>query len=415
LSGARIFDGVASKLIEGRSVLVSGNRIQEMVPAGQRVADAQIIDCAGKTIMPGLIDSHWHSLLAGISKVVAMTADVPYVHLIAAKEAERTILRGFTTVRDVGGPSFALKRAIDENKIPGPRIFPSGAMISQTSGHGDFRLRSELPHTSVSPLSATEAAGISAIADGVPEVLRRTREQLMLGASQIKVMAGGGITSEFDPLDSLQYSEPELRAAVGAATDWGTYVCVHVYTSAGIRRALDCGVRCIEHGQLADEDAVRRIVDADAWWSIQPFLNDEDSNPRSGPRAQADGEAVAAGTVRAFELAQKHKAKLAWGTDILFNPQKTSTQGKQLAKLSRWFDTAEVLRLATGRAGELAGLSGPRNPYPGPLGVIRAGALADILVLDGNPLENISLIADPEGTMKLIMKDGRIYKNALSS
>lgn len=415
LSNSRIFDARGNGLIEGQNVLIRGGMIEALVPAGETVTDAELIDCGGRTLMPGLIDAHWHTLLAGIPQLVAFTADVPYVHLVAAQEAERTILRGFTTVRDVGGPSFSIKRAIDEQRIAGPRIFPSGAMISQTSGHGDFRQRSDLPRSPQSNLSAAESSGIAAIADGEAEVLRRVREQLMLGASQIKIMAGGGVTSHFDPLDSMQYQEPEIRAAVNAAADWGTYVCAHVYTSAGIQRALACGVKSIEHGQLADEDTVRRMADADAWWSLQPFLADEDSNPASSPEQKAQQQLIAEGTVRSFELGQKHKVKMAWGTDILFNPPGTAAQGKMLAKIARWFDNADVLRLATSRNAELLGLSGLRNPYPGALGVIEANALADIIVLDGNPLEDISLIADPDKNMKLIMKDGRIYKNALGA
>lgn len=415
LTNAAIFDGTGAKLLEGQGVLVEGRRIKGLVAAADTVADAEVIDCGGGTLMPGMIDAHWHSILAGIPQLVAMTADVPYVHLVAAQEAERTVLRGFTTVRDVGGPSFALKRAIDEGRVAGPRIYPSGAMISQTSGHGDFRMRTDLPRTPQSDLNIAEQAGISAIADGEAEVLRRVREQLMLGASQIKIMGGGGVSSVYDPIDTLQYTEAEMKAAVAAASDWGTYVCIHTYTSAAIQRALASGIKSIEHGQLADEETVKRMVDADAWWSIQPFLADEDANPKSSPEQRAQQEQVSEGTVRAIELGRKHKVKMALGTDILFSPAGTSTQGKQLAKFARWYDNAEVLRLLTSGNADLAGLSGPRNPYPGKLGRIEAGAHADILVLDGNPLDDISLIADPDRTMKLVMKDGRIFKNTLSA
>ena len=415
LKNVKVFDGKSAAYLEGRDVLVSGNRIEDLVGQGETVADAEIIDCGGRTLMPGLIDAHWHTILAGINQVAAMTADVAYVHLVAAQEAERTLMRGFTTVRDVGGPSFALKRAIDEGRMAGPRIYPSGAMISQTSGHGDFRMRTDLPRSTQSNLSATEVSGISALADGVPEVLRRAREQLMLGASQLKIMAGGGVTSVFDPLDSLQFTEAEMRAAVDAASDWGTYVCAHVYTSAGIRRALDCGVKSIEHGQLADEDTVRRMADAGVWWSLQPFLADEDSNPGSTPEQQQKRLEVSQGTVRAFELGKKHGVNMAWGTDILFNPKGTAAQGRHLAKIARWFDNHEVLSLATGRNAELLALSGPRNPYQGKLGVIEAGAMADLLVVEGDPLQDISVVADPDNTMKLIMKDGRIHKNTLGA
>lgn len=413
LRGGRIFDGVSNQLDEGHDVLVAGNRM-DLIPTGQDVGDARVIDCAGHVIMPGMIDAHWHSILAAVPLNEAMTADITYIYLLAAQEAERTLMRGFTTVRDVGGPSFALKRAIDENRVMGPRIFPSGAMISQTSGHGDFRRRSELPRTALCSLSAAEVAGISAIADGVPEILRRVREQLMLGASQIKIMAGGGVSSMFDPLDSVQYTEEEMRAAVTAATDWGTYVCAHVYTSAGIRRALSCGVKSIEHGQLADEETVRRIADAGAWWSLQPFLADEDANPKATAAQRAQQQEIAAGTMRAFELGQKYNVNMAWGTDVLFNPAGALTQGKQLSKLARWFENVDVLRLGTSRNAGLLGLSGSRNPYPGALGVIQPGALADILVVDGNPLEAPSLIADPHRNMKIIMKDGQIYKNTMA-
>lgn len=414
LRNVKIFDGTNSKLFEGQDVLVEGKLIKALVASGESVTDADIIDCGGRVLMPGMIDAHWHTILAGISQMAAMTADIPYVHLVAAQEAERTVLRGFTTVRDVGGPSFALKRAIDEGRIAGPRIYPSGAMISQTSGHGDFRMRTDLPRSPQSDLSVAEQAGISAIADGEAEVLRRVREQLMLGASQIKIMGGGGVASSYDPIDALQYSESEMRAAVSAATDWGTYVCIHAYTSEAIQRALACGVKSIEHGQLADENTVKRMADVDAWWSIQPFLADEDSNAYPSPEQQAQQQKIAEGTARAVELGRKHKVKIALGTDILFNPKGTATQGKQLAKFGHWYDNADVLRLLTSGNAELAAMSGARNPYPAKLGRIEPDAFADILVVDGNPLEDLSVIANPERSMKLIMKDGRIHKNTLS-
>ncbi|MGE4373671.1 MAG: amidohydrolase family protein [Xanthobacter sp.] len=419
LTNARIFDGVEGRLIEGRDVLVEQDRIADLPAAGEGAAETlqnvEVIDCGGRTIMPGLIDSHWHALLAAVPQTVAMTADIPFLHLVAAEEAGKTLMRGFTTVRDVGGPAFALKRAIDEKRLPGPRIFPSGAMITQTGGHGDFRSRNELPHSFEMGLSVSERAGIASIADGADQALRSTREQLLLGASQIKVMLGGGVSSLHDPLDSIQFTPAEIRAAVQAAADWGTYVCAHVYMSGGINRAIDHGVKCIEHGQLADEETARRIAGEGIWWSIQPFLSDLDANPKSLPEQQLQQKQIAEGTVRCFEWGQKFKAKMAWGTDILFNPAGTRGQGRQLAKIASWFGAAETLRMATSHSGELLKLSGPRNPYPGDLGVIRRGAWADLLVVDGDPLENIDLIGDPERNMKLIMKGGQIFKNTLAA
>lgn len=409
----KIFDGTNARLLEGKNVLVEGDRIKGMPASSETVPEVQIIDCGGRTLMPGMIDAHWHSILAGISQAAAMTADIPYVHLIAAQEAERTLLRGFTTIRDVGGPSFALKRAIDEGGVTGPRIYPSGAMISQTSGHGDFRMRTDLPRSSQNDLSLAEKAGISAIADGEAEVLRRVREQLMLGASQIKIMGGGGVSSSFDPIDSLQYTQAEMKAAVSAAADWGTYVCIHAYTSDAVRRALDCGVKSIEHGQLVDEDVVRLMAEKDAWWSIQPFLADEDANYKSSPEQVAQQQQIAEGTVHAIELGRKYQVKMALGTDILFSPKGTATQGRQLAKFARWYDSVDVLRMLTSGNANLVALSGMRNPYPAKLGRIEAGCYADLLIVDGDPIKDISLIADPDRTFMLVMKDGRIHKNIL--
>ena len=414
LSNVRIFDGLSDALIEGRNVLVSGGRIKALVPLAEDVADADIVDCGNRVLMPGLIDAHWHSLLCAIPMQTAMTAQVPYVHLVAAAESEKTLMRGFTTVRDVGGPAFALKRAIDGGKAIGPRIYPAGAMITQTSGHGDFRLPYEIPASDQTNLSHAEEAGISSIANGVPQVLNRVREQLMLGASQIKIMTGGGVSSQYDPIPSLQFTPEEIRAAVQATRDWGTYVCAHVYTAEGIRRSIENGVACIEHGQLADEETVRMIIDTGTWWSIQPFLADEDSNPQGTEQQRQDQRNIAEGTVRCFEWAERFNIeRMVWGTDILFNPAKTNSQGRQLAKLAEWFSPATVLKMATSRTGELLQLSGERNPYRGRIGVIEAGAFADMLLIDGNPLEDISLIADPDN-MAVIMKDGRFFKNTLA-
>lgn len=413
LTNASIFDGLNDKLISGKNILIKSDKIEAFLDIDATVDDATIIDCQGMVAMPGLIDAHWHTMLAAMPMNVAMTADIGYLYLIAAQEAEQTLLRGFTTVRDVGGPSFALKRAIDEGRFVGPRIFPSGAMISQTSGHGDFRMRTDIPRSNQSELSPSEKAGISIIADGADEVLRRTREQLMLGASQIKIMVGGGVSSFYDPLDSIQFTAGEIQAAVQAASDWGTYVCAHVYTSAGINRALDNGVQCIEHGQLADEDTIRRIADEGVWWSLQPFLADSDSNPQSVPEQRAQQIRIAKGTVRCFELGQKYNAKIAWGTDILFNPKGTATQTHQLAKSAKWFGNYEILKMATSTNAQLLKMSGERAPYRGEIGVIQPNAYADILLVAGNPLEDITLISNPEKNFRLIIKDGRICKNTL--
>lgn len=412
LTNLRFFDGNTLAMQDGRDILIVDGRIAALLAAGDGPEEAERIDCGGRAVIPGLIDCHWHATLVGVSQIAAMTADIGFVHLVSGQEAGATLRRGFTTVRDTGGPVFGLKLAIDRGVIEGPRIFPSGAMLSQTSGHGDFRLLHQLPRRP-DDLDYTETAGVTAIADGRDEVLRRTREQLMRGATQVKIMAGGGVSSPYDPLDAIQYLEEEMAAAVEAAADWGTYVCAHVYTPDAIARCLRAGVRSIEHGQLADTAAIRMMRDEGAWWSIQPFLDDEDSNPRSDPIQRAMQIEVASGTARAFEEGRAEGVSMAFGTDILLNPGGSGSQGRQLAKLTRFMPPLEALRMATGRAGDLLALSGPRDPYGGRLGVISDGALADLLVVDGDPETGLNWLDEPESNLRLIMKGGRIHKDIL--
>lgn len=410
LTNLRFFDGTRLVLHDGIDILIQDGKIAALPARGQGPEEAELIDCGGRTVVPGLIDTHWHTTLVAVSQLAAMTQDIGFVHLMAGREAGATLLRGFTTVRDVGGPSFGLKAAVDRGVVAGPRIFPAGAIISQTSGHGDFRLQNTLPMMPIDQPDYATKVGVSALADGVPEVLRRTREQLMKGASQIKIAAGGGVASKYDPLESLQFTEAEMAAAVDAASDWGTYVCAHVYTSPGIQRCIKAGVKSIEHGQLADEDTVRMMADNDIWWSIQPFLADEDANKYDDPKAIAAQKAVAEGTMRAFEWADKHKVNWAFGTDILYSGG--ASQGRQLAKLARFMTPLEALHRATGAAGALLALSGARAPYDGRLGVIEAGALADLLVIDGDTETSLDWLSDTD-TLRLIMKGGQLFKNTL--
>ena len=321
-------------------------------------------------------------------------------------------MRGFTTVRDVGGPAFGLKAAIDGGLIAGPRIYPSGAMITVTSGHGDFRQLSELPRTIGGMLSRMEQIGGSMVADSPDEVRVRVREQLMQGASQIKLTAGGGVSSPFSPIDVTTFTEPELQAAVEAAENWGTYVTVHAFTPAAIRRAIAAGVRCIEHGFLMDDATAKLIAEKGIWLSLQPLPEELKQGFPVGSVQRAKADEVWPGIARAYELAKKYKIKTAWGTDVLFSQALAQKQGAILASLVRWYSPAEALAMATATNAELLALSGNRNPYPGKLGVVEQGALADLLLVDGNPLENINLIADPAKNFKVIMKDGRVYKNA---
>ena len=409
----RIFDGNGASLSAPSNVLIKGNIIEristEPIAAEPGVT---VIAGNGRTLMPGLIDAHWHAMLIRPNPAQAIVGDVGYNNIAAGVEATDTLMRGFTTVRDVGGPVFGLKAAIDGGLIAGPRIYPSGAMITVTSGHGDFRQLSELPRTIGGMLSRMEQIGGSMVADSPDEVRVRVREQLMQGASQIKLTAGGGVSSPFSPLDVSTFTEPELRAAVEAAENWGTYVTVHAFTPMAIQRAIAAGVKCIEHGFLMDDATANLIAEKGIWLSLQPLPEElrQGFPPGSVQRAKADE--VWPGIARTYELAKKYKIKTAWGSDVLFSQALAQQQGAILASLVRWYSPAEALATATRTNAELLALSGKRSPYAGKLGVVEQGALADLLLVEGNPLENIKLIADPAKNFKVIMKGGRIYKDA---
>lgn len=415
----RIFDGTSEQLSAPSNVLVVGNKIQTISTASiPALAEGSVtrINGEGRVLMPGLIDAHTHLVMETTPAEQLLSPDTSPETVFQTAEANATamLMRGFTSARDMAGPVFELKRAIDQGAVVGPRIWPSGAMISQTSGHGDFRSLKELPRTASSPLSRAEQYGVGAIADGVDEVLRKTREQLMQGASQIKLAAGGGVASDYDPIDVSQYTEAEFKAAVDAAENWNTYVAVHAYTPRAIQTAIRAGVKSIEHGQLMDEETAQLMAEQGTWLSIQPFLDDEDANPYpEGSENRANQLKVSVGTDNAYGLAKKYNLKTAWGTDNLYSSQGAARRGAKLAKMVRWYTPAEVLRMATSTNAELLAMSGLRNPYPGKLGVVAEGALADLLLVNGNPLENIQLIEDPAQNFVVIMKDGKVYQNLL--
>jgi len=410
-----VFDGANEQRIENAFVLVRRNLIAEVSTEPLTIEGARIIDGKGRTLMPGLIDMHWHSAYANIPMQVGLVSEHAYHLLIGAKGNEKALLRGFTTVRDVGGNVFALAKLTDTGIYDGPRIFASGPAISQTSGHTDFRPSTAVPADPDMPLVYMERIGHVMVADGVPDVLKRTREALRMGASQIKINSGGGVSSSFDPLDVTQFTFEETKAAVDAAADWNTYVATHTFTDKATRRALEAGVISIEHGHLLSEKTLRLMKKKGAYLSMQPILDDEDAIQfPEGSFSREKYVTVTEGTDNVYRLARKLGVKIVFGTDTLFDPALAAKQGGQLAKLGRWFSPVEVLRQATSTAGELLAHSGPRSPYPdGPLGVIQEGAYADLILVDGNPLEDLALVGTPEESFDLIMKDGVIYKNTL--
>jgi len=414
-ANVRIYNGSSAQLSAPKNVLVTGNLIGSITPAAEQVAADNVltrIDAEGRTLMPGLIDAHTHLMFATLPQMDMLTSDIGYVNVAAVKAAREMLLRGFTSVRDLGGPVFGLKRGIDRGLAVGPRIWPSGAFISQTGGHGDFRLPNELP-AAPGAFSYSERVGAAAIADSADMVRLRAREQLALGASQIKLMAGGGISSSYDPLDVTQYTLEELRAAVMAAENWGTYVTVHAYTPQAVRQAIAAGVKCIDHGQLLDDATAREMAEKGIWWSLQPFMDDGRSSFAAGTPNRRKQEQMWAGTDKAYQLAKKYGIKTAFGTDALFSSAAAASQGADLIKLQRWYSNAEILHMATAGNANLLALSGLRSPYIGKLGVVEEGALADLLLVDGDPLLDLTLLARPETSLLMIMKDGVIYKNIL--
>jgi len=374
-----VFDSKAGVLTEPSQVLVKDGLIDSITPgmaAPQGMEGATVIDGTGRTLIPGLIDAHAHMMFATMPVNEALMADLGFMAIHAGKSAKEMVLRGFTTVRDAGGPIFGLKRAIDAGDVIGPRIYPSGAFISQSGGHGDFRLPYETPRGVCGHLTHIEIISAVVVADGVPEVLRGVREQLLHGASQIKVMAGGGTASNYDPIDVAEYTLEEIRAAVDVAENFGTYVMVHAYTSRAVRQALEAGVRCIDHGQLVDEATVELMAKKDAWWSLQPFLNDADMIPEPNPINLQKELKVAKGTDRAYALAKKHGVRVAWGTDTLFSPDLATRQGEQLAKMVRWYSPAEVLTMATYTNAQLLDLHGGHQHEKDPRTSMVTGCLA---------------------------------------
>ncbi len=411
-TNVRVFDGKSETLSPPTNVLVRGNVIAA-IGADVKSPSATVVNGAGRTLMPGLIDNHVHITMSAWTQEEALADGVTSADLEvrAAKESEAMLMRGFTAVRDLGGPAFGLKAGIDAGRYKGPRIWPSGPMISQTAGHGDSRLPSERSRVFFGERGRAENLGVSYVADGRPEVLAATREALRFGASQIKVHAGGGAATAYDPLDVSQYTFDELKAAVEAADDWNTYVTVHAYTVRSVRRAIDAGVKSIEHGQLLDEPTMKLMANKGIWLSLQVL----DPAPPTAPQnVREKKQEVVDGTDFAYRMAKKYKVKLAWGTDFLFNPAQNANQNRDMLKLRKWFTPAEILKMVTHDNAELLALSGPRSPYKGKLGVVETGALADLLLVNGDPIANLDLVGDPAKNFVVIMKDGQIYKNMLS-
>jgi len=451
-----IFDGKSEKLLEGQDVLVVNNLIKKVakdIPTSgtyeidsktggvtkktvsfggaqgytvytaggkagteKKQVKVNVIDGGGRTLMPGLTDAHWHVIYAGLHSLDELrTEEIDYIHARMIKEAGNTLMRGFTTVRDVGGGGFGLKKALDEGVFPGPRILPSGTHLGITGGHADYTESWHPPRRFGGEMDRYEQIESFRKIAGVPDMLDAVRFNLKRGASQIKILMGGGVASTYDPLDVNEFTFEEVKAAVDVATNWGTYVTVHIYTSEGIKKAIKAGVKGIEHGHLMDEEVAKMMADKGVWLGIQPFSSDMPGAEEAlGPDKFKKFLEMANGFPKTMDFVKKYGIKLSFGTDLSFTPEHNGTQANALAAFSKWLSNYELLKLATSQNAEYFELSGERHPYKqGPLGVIKEGAYADILLVDGNPLDDVSILGDDGKNIPLIMKDGKIYKNAL--
>lgn len=415
IRGARIFDGTSDDLKIGLDVLVRDGMI---VQVGESLsdADATVVDADGRTLTPGMTDAHVHIMWNDTIENLIYASPHEYAGAMAAQSAERMLMRGFTTVRDMGGPSFGLKRAIDGGVVPGPRILPSGFFVSQTSGHGDFdsRMNYLSPHFT-NQIDPAYLRGWTIVADGVPEVQKATREILRYGASQIKIMGSGSITGAHDPLDVTEYTREELSAIVQAAKNWGTYATIHAYTDVAIFNAIKAGVRSIEHGLFASETTMQMMKEADIFFSTQ-FLSFSVGPEQAGMTGSSVPKYLEAqaGATNGYERSKALGLKMAFGTDILGTIDLGPFQSQEFSARTAYYEPVEILRQATSLNAELFERSGRRHPYlDGPLGVIKEGAYGDLLLVNGNPLEDISLLAEPENGLGFIMKGGKIFKDTL--
>ena len=405
LSNARVLDTRAGELLEDRYVRIQDGLIVEVGKQVPDTANGENIDVGGCVVMPGLCDAHVH-VTATTANLAAMRHWSPaYVTARAAKILEGMLMRGFTTVRDGGGADWGITKAIDEGYINGPRVFFCGHALSQTGGHGDMRGSGD---DSVG--FTFTGAGIGLVCDGVSEMRRTCREEIRRGAHHIKLMVSGGVASPTDRIDSTQFSEEEIRAAVEEAEAANLYVMVHAYTARAINRSLKYGVRSIEHGNLLDESSVELFLETDAFLvptlSTYQALADEGVAGGLPPELHDKIFDVLDAGKNALELAYRGGVKLVYGTDLLGDMHRR--QLDEFAIRGEIIPSVDILRSATCNAADLLQRTGE-------LGEVIPGAHADLLVVDGNPLEDLSVMTNPEKNLRIIMKDGKIYKNTLNS
>ncbi|CUH48995.1 putative chlorohydrolase/aminohydrolase [Ruegeria atlantica] len=414
-TNVNIFDGVSETLIENGSVLVEGNLIKSVSADVMDVPDAFTVDGEGRTLMPGLIDMHSHLCFRNGMLEFRGDYDQMAAGAYTATAMQDYLDQGFTTARDAGCNILGVAKAVNNNIVPGPRLFPSGAFLSQTGGHGDTGNFNDR----MGDQDKLEAAQVSYIVDGVDEVTKAARHNLRAGATQIKIMAGGGVASEFDPLHMTQFSLEEMEAIVGVAEDYGTYVLAHAYHDNSVNRAIDAGVRVIEHNFLVSEETIIRMKEEGVALSVQSVIAFEGFDPDLVEQItffSADQKAKAvkvnSGAKQMLDWAVKHDLLIVTGGDM-FGPDLFRQADNIISFNDRVLDNPHyALKTATSNAAEVLGFSGEMNPYKeGTLGTIAAGGYADIILVDGNPLEDLNTIT--RDNVDFVMKDGLVYKNWL--
>jgi imidazolonepropionase-like amidohydrolase len=410
-----VFDGKNEELKLAVNVLVEDNLIVALGADVTANDGANIIDGMGKTMIPGLIDMHSHLCI----QEGMLTGRDDYDQMTMGARAHVSMMQyldqGFTTARDAGCNILGMAKAINNNLLEGPRLFPSGGFLSQTGGHADTGSFNDMPGR----VDDLERHGFGYIVDGKTEIRRAARQNLRSGATQIKIMAGGGVASEFDPLHTVQFSEEEMRTAVEVASDYGTYVLAHAYHDDSVSRAIDAGVKVIEHNFLVSEKTIKKMkkngiaLSAQAVMSLEAFA-DPDSITFFNADQKGKAKQVNAGAINMFTLARKHKLLIITGGDM-FGPAYNNRQADNMVWMTKvGFTPYEIMKMGTSNAAEVLSWSGGMNPYKyGTLGVVEKGAYADLILIDGNPLEDITILNDYDDKFKVIMKDGKILKNTL--
>ena len=403
LVNANVLDTEAGALLGERQVLVEHGEIKEVSEHPLSQSLARVLDLRGRTLMPGLCDGHVHVTAATPNFALLGRWSTSYVAARASEVLKGMLMRGFTTVRDAGGADHGLAQAVTEGYLPGPRILYCGKALSQTGGHGDMRGPGENSFE-----GCFCCAGLGRICDGVSEVRRACRDEIRKGATQIKIMASGGVSSPTDRIDSTQFSLDELRAIVEEVDAANIYAMAHAYTARAVERLLECGVRTIEHGNLIEETTCPRFHECGAF--LVPTLSTYHAIASEGVEAGLPEalqrkvyEVLDAGT-RALEMAARHSVPMVYGTDLL-GPMHRH-QLNEFALRAGITGNAEVIRSATCTAARAF-------QRDGEFGVVRPGARADLLAVDGDPLEDIGVLQDPERRLHLIMAAGRVHKNAL--